>query len=124
MEYYRHGHDAHSNFKVVTTRTPILIAHLRPSEPNPAHEALQSRVSAHKIPGFCTLHVSRLKDIREGIASGMASYQRKRNDDCVANGAMWSTEEAKEVYCAYEKFGKEMEKLRACENGVMRLLVR
>lgn len=131
---YRPGFDNDSQFKVFISETPILIAHLRPSEQNVAYDAILSGAPAHEIPSYYFLHLSRLANIRQAIASRTTSCQEEIDNLRRASVAERSTESLKtecvdgekvdEAFRAYKRAFKEKQKVKACERGVMRLLER
>ncbi|CAD6591270.1 MAG: hypothetical protein ASARMPREDX12_005055 [Alectoria sarmentosa] len=134
MRCYRPGYDERSNFKVVVFETPVLITHLRLSEQNAAYEALLARASAHEIPEYYNLQLSRLLDIREAIKSMTATDERGRDGECRADVVKSSTEllaaecveseEAADSFRAYAKALKGREKLKARLKANKRWVVR
>ena len=76
MRCYHPGSDESSRYRVVVSEKPVLITELRFAEQNVAYETLLAKAPAGEIQKHYRLHLARLEDIREHIASSGRATER------------------------------------------------
>ena len=77
MRCYRPGRGGEdAKFKVLVSDTPVLITNLRPTEQNIAYETVLANAPADKINEYYSLHLLRLKGIREAIVAREVVMER------------------------------------------------
>lgn len=80
MRCYHPGSDENSRYQVVVSEEPVSITELRFAEQNVAYETLLAKAPAGEIQEHYRLHLARLEDIREAVATcGRAT---ERLQDC------------------------------------------
>ena len=134
MKCYRPGSKEDSKCQVVASEEPVSMTKLRFAERNVVYETLLAKAPAGEIQHHYRLHLARLKSIRETIAA--SALVTKELQECHLEHYLYlkglrgnakSQSEVKrleEGSLAYNEAVKGMNKLRACERTIARLLVR
>ena len=133
MRCYRPGSKEHSKYQVVASEEPISMTQLRFAERNVVYETLLAKAPAGEIQHHYRLHLARLKGLRQIIAA-RAQVTKELQEFHLEHylylkgvrgkKSQSEVKRLEEGLLAYNEAVKGMNKLRACERTIERLLVR